>query len=358
MDNATLIQLLRSRGPVEASVPDVPMPPGPPVGQSPTMTDAFSRLQALSGKAVDYAPIGRIAAGNIENADRDRQYGMILQGLGGKHLAPVGKELLTHALEQGKPFRPNAADTAYMDPETGQMIENPAAPLAREIKVTENEVAQRRQEEAARLKREEDKASKAEAQRISEEQNLRHDATLRAIAQLAATSRVEAAGKKGGLKQLPAAQSKAWIGNNTSLAKIGEAVSALTANPDAFGLQNFLPETLTQRLPGQKFEGGVNARSRVADIGSLKIHDRSGAAVTVAETPRLLPFIPNVRDAPDVAKTKLDNLKREYELMNQEIKDYAADQGYHTPGVTAAAWGAATADADAALIAKYSKKGK
>ena len=62
----------------------------------------------------------------------------------------------------------------------------------------------------------------------------------------------------------------------------------------------------------------IDARAAISNIGSLKLHDRSGAAVTVSEFPRLAPFIPKVSDSPVAAKRKLDNLKSEYERMQAE----------------------------------------
>jgi len=67
----------------------------------------------------------------------------------------------------------------------------------------------------------------------------------------------------------------------------------------------------------------------MSSIGSLILHDRSGAAVTASETPRLRPFIPSASDSPEVAKKKLARFKAIYEeeagLLAQT---YSADQGY------------------------------
>jgi hypothetical protein len=62
----------------------------------------------------------------------------------------------------------------------------------------------------------------------------------------------------------------------------------------------------------------IDARAAIANIGSLKLHDRSGAAVTVSEFPRLAPFIPKVTDSPVAANRKLENLKSEYQRMQAE----------------------------------------
>jgi hypothetical protein len=189
-----------------------------------------------------------------------------------------------------------------------------------------------RREEGAR------KTEEAEKARVlDEKQSARHDETQRLIAAQASQDRRDriaagldkAAGKPP--KPLPASQSKAWIENNTSLGKIDDALDALgtDAGKNAFGLWSATPDVILQRTDPK----GVDARAKVADIGSLKIHDRSGASVTAAETPRLKPFIPSVHDKPEVIKTKLDNFKREYEMIQQEIQNYAEDMNYIVPKV-------------------------
>jgi len=69
-------------------------------------------------------------------------------------------------------------------------------------------------------------------------------------------------------KNLPAAQATAWIGNQTSLTKVDEALDALEEDPNAVGKKGIIPDIALQRLDPE----GVNARAKIADIGSLKIH--------------------------------------------------------------------------------------
>jgi hypothetical protein len=64
---------------------------------------------------------------------------------------------------------------------------------------------------------------------------------------------------------------------------------------------------------------GVEARAAIADIAGQRIHDRSGAAVTVGEAERLKPYVPNVTDTPATVKKKLEGFKREYQQMQQEL---------------------------------------
>lgn len=76
---------------------------------------------------------------------------------------------------------------------------------------------------------------------------------------------------------------------------------------------------------------GVDARAAVGDLGSLIIHDRSGAAVTASEFPRLRPFIPLSSDSPDVARRKVARFKTEYQNIQQEMADFYRESGYKVP---------------------------
>lgn len=195
------------------------------------------------------------------------------------------------------------------------------------------QLAQAREIEAMRLQqRAEEAERRSQDTRLAIEQ--RREAAAEAVAArrdiaalMAAVSR-DKADKPKDLKPLPAAQAKAWTGNNAGIKFIDETLEAIKGNEKAFGLKNMLPEAITQRID----PAGVNARARVGNVSSLKIHDRSGAAVSAMEFPRLRPFIPDVRydDAKTIAK-KLTLFKREYELMQQEILDLAETQGYKSP---------------------------
>lgn len=92
-------------------------------------------------------------------------------------------------------------------------------------------------------------------------------------------------------------------------------------------------------LPGSEMAGqyldpkGVPARAAVSNIGSLKLHDRSGAAVTVSEFPRLAPFIPKVSDSPAVAAAKLQKMKTAYAAEVASWKTAAPGQQPPAPTV-------------------------
>lgn len=116
--------------------------------------------------------------------------------------------------------------------------------------------------------------------------------------------------KKPEKEPLTAKQQQAVLDNRANMGTIDAAYARVEAMPDAFGLKNILPDELMQRLPGKGYSDGVAARAAVQNIGSLKIHDRSGAAVTAAEFPRLKQFVPLTTDTPEVVKEKLSPIPR------------------------------------------------
>ncbi|WP_371435401.1 hypothetical protein [Polaromonas sp.] len=128
-------------------------------------------------------------------------------------------------------------------------------------------------------------------------------------------------------KDIPPNVNKSIIENQQNISKIDRALAAITARPNSLGPQYAIPGA---EMAGQYLDAdGVDARAGVADIGSLILHDRSGAAVTASETPRLRPFIPAASDDAAPAKKKLQRFKEIYEeeagLLSQT---YGADQGY------------------------------
>lgn len=109
-------------------------------------------------------------------------------------------------------------------------------------------------------------------------------------------------------------------GNNSRMRVIDEALAELDRNAGSVGMQNYAGQTIMQRIDPQ----GIRLRSAIADIGSMVIHDRSGAAVTVSEFPRLIPFIPQVTDSP--AKIR-SNLQRMREIIAEETAAYEGRYG-------------------------------
>lgn len=113
----------------------------------------------------------------------------------------------------------------------------------------------------------------------------------------------------------PASVQSQIASNAVTLGKIDKAIALVDKAPDSFGLKNYLGDPIMQRADS----GGVEARAIVSDIAGQKIHDRSGAAVTVGEAQRLKPYIPNATDDPSVIKKKLKMFRNEYSAMQQEL---------------------------------------
>lgn len=137
-------------------------------------------------------------------------------------------------------------------------------------------------------------------------------------------------GMQEGTKPIPQSAQTAMMGNVDGVGKIDRALAKVDAAPGAFGAVagalNMVPGGVQDRYAPQS---SVEARAAIADIGSLVLHDRSGAAVTASEFPRLQPFIPSVSDSPETVRTKLRNFREAYlaELRNQ-YEVYGPGQGF------------------------------
>ncbi len=140
-------------------------------------------------------------------------------------------------------------------------------------------------------------------------------------------------------KAIPQTVVKGMQENLDALKQVDRALGKLGENPGSVG---GIGSTLAANLPGvgslQNRWGdpeGTQLRALIADIGSLKIHDRSGAAVTASEFPRLRPFIPSISDDPKTVETKLKNFKAVYEQTLRDTSDYYnADNGFKAHGPT------------------------
>lgn len=126
----------------------------------------------------------------------------------------------------------------------------------------------------------------------------------------AAGARVPSPTNSGG-----ATMQKAVAANETQLAVIDDAIRELEGHPSAVGLLRGLP-MIGAKMDQRIDKGGVAARAQISNIGSLKIHDRSGAAVSVHEFPRLAPFVPSIDDTPETVRIKLGKLREAIETEN------------------------------------------
>lgn len=128
----------------------------------------------------------------------------------------------------------------------------------------------------------------------------------------------------------PAQLIQAYNQNRKQLTIIDDAIDKIKAHPNAVGLSRGRSDTIDQMVDPT----GVDARAAIADVGSMTLHDRSGAAVTASEWPRLAPFIPKASDKN--AETVIKKLQRMRDLV-QEQTNYLQDQvgGYSNPGGSA-----------------------
>jgi len=128
------------------------------------------------------------------------------------------------------------------------------------------------------------------------------------------------------LKPIPSGPATAYAENNAAMKAVDDAIAKVEAAPEnSFGVQNYLPGAITQRID----KPGIDARSAVAAIGSKKYHDISGAAVTITEAPRMAPFIPSATDTKEKILQNLKNIKVQYEDTNNSLSSvYNQDQGY------------------------------
>jgi hypothetical protein len=155
--------------------------------------------------------------------------------------------------------------------------------------------------------------------------------------------------KPNELKQVPVHAQKAIVGASTAIKKIDDAIAALDSGAEeATGMKGYLPDMALNRL----YPEGTEARAAVADIGSLVMHERSGAAVTASESPRLKPFIPLITDDKPTALKKLRRM-RQIQADDAEALagTYNPEQGFREFKVATPATPAAP-DIDA-LLNKY-----
>lgn len=121
-----------------------------------------------------------------------------------------------------------------------------------------------------------------------------------------------------------AAIMKAVANNQQQLSAIDKAIAEVKAHPQAFGLGRGLPmigSTIDQRLD----PAGVRARSLISNIGSMQIHDRTGAAMSVHEEKRLAGFVPQASDTPEKIIENLNQLKESLTEYNAAMQQGGAE---------------------------------
>ena len=147
-------------------------------------------------------------------------------------------------------------------------------------------------------------------------------------------------GKNGMGGKSTAAIKKAVASNLEQMTVLDNAIAMIEKTPTATGFMRggmgVLPkfgDAIDQRMD----PSGVDARAALSNIASLKMHDRSGAAVTAAEFPRLAPFIPSVQDTPAVALKKLRQLKQGLSVETEALQANGIPQNPPSSGTRGAA---------------------
>lgn len=166
-------------------------------------------------------------------------------------------------------------------------------------------------------------------------------------------------GKRVNEKALPVSAAQKLMENQQNLRRAEQALALISGgsvgevkgDKEATGWKGFVPNVMLQYAD----PSGVDTRAAIADLGSLVVHDRSGAAVTASEFPRLRPFIPSATDTPEAAKKKLSRFVSEYQKVVEETTDFYRESGYNVPSETLKPSGANSAPSVDDLVKKYAK---
>lgn len=134
------------------------------------------------------------------------------------------------------------------------------------------------------------------------------------------------------------------IDNQTRLNTIDQALAGLKTSPGSVGAKmgGWVGDDIANRVYDKE---GATLRATIADIGSMEIRDRSGAAVSAAEFPRIKPFIPKITDD---AATVTRKLARMRQIIAEETAllqaNYGPENGFREIRTGAPAGGQRTAN--------------
>lgn len=122
---------------------------------------------------------------------------------------------------------------------------------------------------------------------------------------------------------------RGMLENANNLRQAQQALRLITEQPSAVGLVpgalNLLPVDVLNRTDPD----GTRARAAIAAIGAQRVHDMSGAAVTLSEYPRLRPFIPQVGDDTQTVRTKLARFVEEYQnILRDQYRSYGPENQF------------------------------
>lgn len=119
--------------------------------------------------------------------------------------------------------------------------------------------------------------------------------------------------------QMPGNLVEATSQNDNLIKTIDDALGQLDTNPKAVGLQNIMP--FAEKAQQYLDPNGVDVRAQIGRIGSQKIHDISGAAVTLNEAKRFADWVPSTSDTPAAIKSKLKFIRDEADNVNKQIRN-------------------------------------
>lgn len=152
-------------------------------------------------------------------------------------------------------------------------------------------------------------------------------------------------------KPLPASAAKGYLDNQTNLRRAekalelveGKSFGDVKGDKEATGMKGYLPNAILSRVD----PAGVDTRAAISDLGSLVLHDRSGAAVTAAEFPRLAPFIPTHTDDQKTSAKKLRQFVQNYRAIVEDAEEFYKASGYNVPKISPRSGGTAATPAAA-----------
>lgn len=153
---------------------------------------------------------------------------------------------------------------------------------------------------------------------------------------LFANLRADPRTKEASGKPMPASAAKSLLENQTNLRRAEQALElaqgkelpgGIKGDTAATGLKGLIPNQVLNRID----PAGVDTRAAIADLGSMVIHDRSGAAVTAAEFPRLAPFIPSPTDDAETVQKKLRQFVSSYRAIVDDQIEFHRELGYKVP---------------------------
>jgi spore germination cell wall hydrolase CwlJ-like protein len=111
-------------------------------------------------------------------------------------------------------------------------------------------------------------------------------------------------------------------GNASGIRNIDRVLRDLDAHPNSVGIKALQPEWALQYTDPE----GVHLRAGIADLTSQQFHDRSGASVTLSESPRLKPFLPAPTDTVAALRTKLERIRTIYrEILEDNYSVYGPE---------------------------------